>query len=168
MYDRILVPVDGTTFSEQALEIAVTLVRRSAGELHLAMVDLTPVRLPDTETLPPMTDLESSYLKGLETRVRESGVEKVSSSLLVGEIVGTLERHRAAVGATLTVMSTHGRGPLHRAWLGNVADRFTRATAAPVILLRPEEDEEAVIKLDSDRVLRNIMVTLDGDRKSVV
>jgi nucleotide-binding universal stress UspA family protein len=166
VYSRILVPLDGTTFSEQALELAVTIARRCEGTLHLAMVDLTPVGFPDVEELPPMSTLESGYLEGLERRVQEAGVAKVSSALLVGEIVETLEEHRLKVGADLTVMSTHGRGPIQRAWLGNVADRFTRTTTAPVILLRPVEDEDDQIDLTSGRSLGRIMVTLDGSELS--
>jgi nucleotide-binding universal stress UspA family protein len=166
VYDRILVPLDGTTFSEQALVLAVRIARRSGLQLNLAMVDLTPVGFPDVEGLPSMPALESDYLNALVKRVQKAGVPDVSGRLLVGEIVETLERYRESIGAGLTVMSTHGRGPMQRAWLGSVADRFTRASRAPVILLRPVEDEDAEIDLSADAPLERVMVTLDGSELS--
>jgi nucleotide-binding universal stress UspA family protein len=48
-----------------------------------------------------------------------------------------------AKDADLTVMATHGRGMVTRAWLGSVADAFVRHVDRPVLLVRPEADEGA-------------------------
>ena len=41
--------------------------------------------------------------------------------------------------ADLIVMTTHGRGPLSRAFLGSVADELARRSPIPVLLIRPQD-----------------------------
>ena len=38
----------------------------------------------------------------------------------------------------LIVMTTHGRGPLSRFWLGSVADELVRRATVPLLLIRPQ------------------------------
>ena len=42
----------------------------------------------------------------------------------------------------MVVMSTHGRGPVSRFWLGSVADRVLRYVNMPVLLIRPPDEME--------------------------
>lgn len=167
MYDRILVPLDGTTFSEQALDFAVALARRSQAALHLAVVDLErAVDFPEVAILPPISEVESGYLETMAERARAVGVEDVSVSVLTGGIAEALEQYRISVGAELTVMTTHGRGPIQRAWLGSIADRFSRITGAAVILLRPRVIEDSEGPMVPVYSLDRVMVTVDGSQLS--
>ena len=65
--------------------------------------------------------------------------------------MAALLEHAAAKNVDLVVMSTHGRGPLSRFWLGSVADELVRRMPVPVLLVRPKE--EAPMAFRSDRVL---------------
>ena len=56
-------------------------------------------------------------------------------------------------------MTTHGRGPLARAWLGSVADELVRKTPIPILLTRPQEAKPV---LDQAPVLRRVLIPLDG------
>jgi nucleotide-binding universal stress UspA family protein len=59
----------------------------------------------------------------------------------------------------LVVMTTHGRGPLSRLWLGSVADAFLRRSPAPLFLIRPREGAP---DLAAGPGPRHILIPLDG------
>jgi nucleotide-binding universal stress UspA family protein len=59
----------------------------------------------------------------------------------------------------LVVMTTHGRGPFSRFWLGSVADEFLRRAPVPVLLVRPQETKP---DLGREPALRHVLVPLDG------
>jgi nucleotide-binding universal stress UspA family protein len=166
MIKRILVSLDGTGFAEQALPHATSLALRSGAAISLATVEIPPpMAFPDVNFLQPLSEAESTYLEGVAERVRDAGVEDVSFAVLRGNAPEALEKHRMQVRADLTVMATHGRGPLARSWLGSVADHFVRATAAPVLMVRPLDDDQEVT-LTALPQFRNVLVALDGSSLS--
>lgn len=166
MIKRILVSLDGTGFAEHALPWATSLALRSGAEISLATVEVPPPMIfPDLNFLEPLSEAESAYLEGVAERLREAGVAGVSVGVLRGNAPEALEKHRVDIAADLTVMATHGRGPLARSWLGSVADHFVRVTAAPVLMVRPVDDAEDVA-LDALPEIRRVLVTLDGSALS--
>ncbi len=165
MIDRILVPLDGTTFSEQALPLASALALRTGAAVDLAMVEVpSPVAFPDVTFLQPLKDAELAWLEGSAQKVRAAGVADVSTHVLEGVVPEALEEHRVRRGADITVMSTHGRGPVARSWLGSVADHFVRTTEGPVLLVRPENGDE--VSMDPLPAIDRVLVTLDGSALS--
>lgn len=165
MVDRILVPLDGTDFSEHALAVAISVAKRSGAAVSLATVEVPPpMAFPDVNFLEPLTEAERAYLEGVADRVRAAGIADVSVEVLTGNAPEALETHRKAMGAELTVMATHGRGPLSRAWLGSVADTFVRSTSAPVLMVRPRKGAE--VDLGQLPAFEHVMLTLDGSKLS--
>lgn len=166
MIKRILVPLDGTGFAEHALPWATSLALRSGAGISLATVEVPPPMIfPDLNFLEPLSEAESAYLEAVATRVRDAGVEDVSVAVLRGNAPEALEKYRLEIHADMAVMATHGRGPLARSWLGSVADHFVRVTAAPVLMIRPLDDEEDVELTDLPE-LGHVLVTLDGSALS--
>jgi nucleotide-binding universal stress UspA family protein len=167
MYERILVALDGTALAGQALVHAVSIARRSNAHLCLATVRrVLPVTLSG-KPLPSGDDVHAKYLEEMAERVRAAGVSSVSAEVFTaGDVAGGIEDHRRKVGASLTVMSTHGRGPVRRAWMGSVADRFLRTSAAPVLLVRPEDQEPPVLDLTRTILIGRVLVALDGSQES--
>jgi nucleotide-binding universal stress UspA family protein len=166
MIKRILVSLDGTGFAEQALPHATSLALRSGAAVSLATVEVPPpMAFPDVNFLEPLSEAESIYLEGVAERVRDAGVSDVSVAVLRGNAPEALEKHRVDLGADMTVMATHGRGPLARSWLGSVADHFVRSTAAPVLMVRPlvADDDFSLSELPE---FRTVLVTLDGSALS--
>jgi nucleotide-binding universal stress UspA family protein len=110
---------------------------------------------------------QADYLEAAANRVRDAGVSHVSTKLLRSDhIVEALEAHRVEVGASLTVMCTHGRGAIERAWLGSVADRLVRASDAPVLLVRAASDEGHGSGMDTHVRFDRVLVPLDGSHLS--
>ena len=164
MFEHILVPLDGTPLAEQALGPAVSLAREEGAHLHLATVE----RSANAELEPSIEILDEDYLAHVAARVRDAGVSHVSTERLAGDrVVDALEAHRREVGAGLTVMCTHGRGAVERAWLGSVADGLVRTSEAPVLLVRAAaagrsrgEDLRAAARF------KRVLVALDGSHFS--
>lgn len=164
MFRSLLVPLDESPFGEQALPFALSIARRAGAALEVAHVH-TPF---DYYSVPlaiaPDLDEEArkdkrAYLEGVVGRM--AGTPKVSatSTLLVGHAADALHGHAVARGVDLVVMSTHGRGPLSRFWLGSVADALMRTLPMPLLLVRPREtapDES------QEPTLRHVLIPLDG------
>lgn len=166
MVDKILVPLDGTEFAEHALGTALAIARRSGAALALATVEVPPpMAFPDVNFLEPLEEAERSYLESVADRVRDAGDVDVSVEVLTGNAPEALELHRKEIGADLTVMTSHGRGPVSRAWLGSVADHFVRSTGAPVLVVRPAE-EAGPPDLTDPPTFRHVAITLDGSELS--
>jgi nucleotide-binding universal stress UspA family protein len=159
MFERIVVPLDGTPLSEHALGPAVSVARDDGAHLYLATVE-QPAAV-DLE--PSISILDSDYLESVAAKIRHAGVTKVSTRRLQGgKVSEVLEAYRKELGAGLTVMSTHGRSGVQRAWLGSVGDELLRTSEAPVLLVRgspaSEVDGEG---LRAARRFRRILVALD-------
>jgi nucleotide-binding universal stress UspA family protein len=166
MYRSVLVPLDGSTFGEQALPLALSIARRAGVGVQLVHV-LSPLaaayaEVPfffDNELDEQIKARQLGYLEGLGMRLRSYSPVPVTAHLLEGEIVTTLTDHAARSGADLVVMTTHARGPLGRFWLGSVADELIRHLPVPLLLVRPHEGSP---DFTSHPVLKHLLVPLDG------
>jgi nucleotide-binding universal stress UspA family protein len=142
----LLVPLDGSPLSEQAIPMAAQLCRSLAGRLILVRVLPYPVlplaadggyvpadvyqQLEEDERhmaqdeLQPLT--QSLQSQGLSSEMR----------IEVGQPASALLDMAERLPADLIVMTTHGRTGLARFALGSVADRVVRGGHVPVLLLR--------------------------------
>jgi nucleotide-binding universal stress UspA family protein len=166
MYRSILVPVNGSTFAEHALPLALALARRSRAAIHLVIVS-TPVSAAYLEGLyAPPPDLEAdlnaryqSYLDRTMIRLRERIDVPIFGKVVSGEVAPTL-CHLAEGGRyDLVVMAAHGRSPLGRFCLGSVADDLIRHANLPLLLVRPGDEEP---NLDEEPDLGKVILPLDG------
>lgn len=171
MVHRLVVPVDGSTFSERALQYAGPLARASGGALDLVLVHVR--QTPASADLLLMHEVseweqehrqrEADYLERLRDRVvAEYGVS-VRAVLLDGDVVAGIERHLADCGGDLVVLTSHGRAGLERAWLGSVSDALLRKLDVPVLLIRPSDTEPAA---RGTAEFRHVLVALDGSERA--
>lgn len=167
MFRKVMIAVDGSAFSEQALGWAYLIGRAASAELHLVMVH---------EGRPPgergflfisehvdaqQREAEEEYLAALVERAsRDSGL-RVQSSLLTGTPASALTDAAARHGMDLLILSTHGRGGVNRLWLGSVADQVVRRARLPVLLVRPDEGGPQV-----DPRMRRVLAAVDGSAPS--
>ena len=96
MVRSILVPLDGSTFGENALPFALSLARRSGAAVHLAHVHqnyppahVAGIAVMDSFDLHLRQD-EQAYLADVARRVRYKLDEPVKTKLLDGEVVAAL------------------------------------------------------------------------------
>jgi nucleotide-binding universal stress UspA family protein len=130
---RLLVPLDGSPFAEEALDTAVGLAARCRGRLVLVSVVGPGGR--QSGPLPTAT-AASLYLRQVADRLRSTWLEvelDVATGPAVGTITSLARRHRA----DLLVMATHGASGLRRTLLGGVATGLLAQSARPILLVRP-------------------------------
>ncbi len=162
MSHTILVPLDGSTFGEAALPMAITLTKRWPARLHLVTVEEPLIPIPDVD----FTDLTTvgrwaqGYLDDVGARVRDQGGIEAEVTVGSGTVRQAIQEVAREIDADLVVMSTHGRGPMTRMWLGSVADSLIRECDVPVFLVRPDEDGSP--NFGTDVELGHVLIPLDG------
>jgi nucleotide-binding universal stress UspA family protein len=164
MSAKILVPLDATTFAEEAMPTAVSLVRRVRGRLELALV-YEPIPLGGFSDSPWNASTEAmldGYLTYKAERVSPLCNTAVGHTLLRGDAAEEICSHARAVQADLIVMASHGRTGLKRALSGSVADAVIRAAGVPVLVLRHVDGAPARPARDFARIL----IPLDGSPQS--
>jgi nucleotide-binding universal stress UspA family protein len=143
---KILVPLDGSAFAEQAVETARSLAARLNGSVEFLTVhepELPLFRLGGAPVRDPMLGAElraslQEYITRVEAAERARSVFPVTAAFREGAVAEEVVAQASAGGASLVVMTTHGRGGLERFWLGSVADRVIRSATVPVLLVRTE------------------------------
>lgn len=173
MTPTILVPIDGSALSEQALPTAVSIARHTGAHLHLVRVHEPQATVPyygvfpvfDAEWDRRVREEEEQRLRSLARRVEEAGVV-ARAELLEGPVVSTLAEYAIEIDADLVVMTTHGRGGFSRAWLGSVADGLVRRCGRPILLLRPDDEVDGPLDLDRAPALDHILLPMDGSEFS--
>ena len=165
MYKAILTPLDYSGFAETALGVAISVARNAGARLYLTMADLAPVLLPTEYDADVVNQAARQYLEGVADRIQGADGVEVDIEVVSGDVAKAVEDLRVRVGAGLTVMATHGRGPASRAWLGSTADTYLRHTEGPLLLVRPEDEEEEVDLAGRFQVQR-ILVATDGSTAS--
>lgn len=165
-YRSILVPLDGSELAEHALPMALSIARRHGAALHLVRV-YVPVagvygehavrydEALDRELMRRSQD----YLDHIVSRVANVASIHATAALREGSIADTIARHGATVGADLLVMTTQGRGPLGRFWLGSVSDELARQAGIPILFMRPPGTGP---DLTLEPSMRRVLIPLDG------
>jgi len=150
MYEKILVPLDGSRTGEAALpfveELASKLSPRANVEVTLFQVvswrDLGLVGVeatPITEKeLNPIIAQSMDYLNKAGEGLRKKGATvktKVAIGLAAEEIIKAADE----ISADFIAMSTHGRSGISRWAFGSVADKVLQGATKPILLVRAQK-----------------------------
>lgn len=159
MYTKILVPLDGSRFAEQALTHAMNIAAAGAVEIHLlsvapllddqtqSVVDMYPVYVYRDYMVNHASESErikqglQDYLDQLSRRLNGLG-HLVVSAVRLGQPAEEIISYAGENGCELIVMSTHGRSGIGRWVYGSVADKVLRGSATPVLLVRVQEQAD--------------------------
>ena len=145
MYQRILVPVDGSTTASRGLAEAITLAKTLKAGIRLVYVVIgvptlyPPLSVPSVQAL--LDQLRSngeSILHDAMTTVRAAGVT-VDSRLveaLGAEAGERIIEQAIAWPADLIVCGTHGRRGVRLILMGSDAEYVLRHSPVPVLLVR--------------------------------
>jgi nucleotide-binding universal stress UspA family protein len=166
MIRRILVPTDRSVFADHALPWALLLARRAKAKIDLVQVHVpAAVFASGAEVMGEMQldgfirENEASSLDELAKRLTSDYSIPVSSSLIDGAVGDAVLERAIAERTDLIIMTTHGRGPFSRFWLGSVADQLIRRARMPVLLVRPTASAP---DLNAQPKVRRIVIPLDG------
>ena len=146
MYKRILVPLDGSTFSEAVLP-HVRMIADSMGA-EVVLLRVMPVAMYDT-VFAPTSQLPLQRNPEENTRAQAEGyLQRVAFDHFPPEVMVRLEVSSGATPETildyaegesvdLIAMTTHGRSGISRLMVGSVAEEIVRHSHVPVLLVRP-------------------------------
>ena len=143
---NIIVPIDFSKMSVQAIQIAKRLARRFGASIHLAHVRHLNYAADFVAPVPPMVpfaftpyehDAARSVLKELEEVASECGVSSATCAVLSGAPpFDEICRLGQTIPADLIVMPTHGRTGLKHVFLGSTAERIVQHSSCPVLVTR--------------------------------
>jgi nucleotide-binding universal stress UspA family protein len=158
MYERIMVPLDGSDAAEMALPYAEEITAKTGAELLL--VSVTEPSLDEKD------HLYESYLERIEGRVLSeleswgvAGEPTVHSEVLVGSPASEIIGYADERDVSLIIMASRGRSRKGPWQMGHIAAKVLRATNRPALLVRAPVDEMA---RSQHRLVKRILVPLDG------
>jgi len=147
MYDRILVPTDGSEAARRAGEHAAFLAHAFDADVHaLSVVNLDALAGPfDAGGIDPQTieTYEAAAHDQLEALVDAIDREAVHTEVVHGHPATGIVDYAADADVDMIAMGTHGRTGVERYVVGSVTERVLRTSPVPVFTTRagPEEDE---------------------------
>jgi len=177
MFQRILVPLDGSKRAEQALPFAARIARACGGSVVLLRAVTIPIKYEpymyesivsqSPIFLQQILDLETEKLKQYLADIARSEDLmdlKTETITLTGEAAPTILDVAREQHIDLIVMCSHGRTGFKRWVLGSVAQRVARHSPVPVFILRDGGSLPTHSFPDPKRPLRALMglVPLDG------
>lgn len=154
MYEKILIPLDGSSVGEAALRNVEELLARMSSETRteITLLKVIPYVTYDVLTFDPgaqvpingneyeQLEKESlGYLEKIAAPLRERGIE-VNTLVKVGSSGEEIVKTARESGANLIAMSTHGFSGIKRWALGSVTDEVLKTSNVPILVIRAGEN----------------------------
>lgn len=141
----ILVPIDFSQHSKNALKFAVPLAERFDASLHLVYV-------VEPTIYPADLGFGQVVLPGVEEELRDKGEDelqalikreigrrvKATATVRTGNPHQEILREADEKGVDMIVVATHGHTGVEHMLFGSTADRIVRRSKVPVLTIRPE------------------------------
>jgi nucleotide-binding universal stress UspA family protein len=157
MYERILVPLDGSRVGEAALpyvedivsklspevKVEITFFQAVSSLIHYVLAGEAATRVPYTESeMKQIKKKAMDYLKKAGKGLRSKGAV-VSAKVAVGDASEEIIKAAEEINADLIAMSTHGRSGLSRWAFGSVTDKvLRRGGRIPVVMVKALKEAE--------------------------
>jgi nucleotide-binding universal stress UspA family protein len=147
MYKKILVPLDGSELSEVSLEHSEVIASGCSVPDVILLRVLEPIHIAEDfvnilgydwlrDTQKRQKAIAKDYLTGMANRITNSLIS-VQTVLLEGDPASMILEYSADNKVDLIVMTTHSRGGLRGWTMGSVAERVTRYSTVPVLIIPP-------------------------------
>ncbi|MFC1866336.1 universal stress protein [Chloroflexota bacterium] len=165
-FKKVLLPLDGSIFSEIATIYAANLVKNQNVELILLSVLITESRKnPEEELyyLDKRIDVINATLKAQ----KESGGTKpiIKRELIIGKPANEILNYKRDYNIDLIIMATRGRSGVTKLIMGSVASKVVSASGIPVLLVKTKKGETKLEDQATD-VTRRVIIPLDGSKLS--
>ena len=160
MFNKILVPLDGSDLAECALGPALRIAKGGHREVILLRVPLfTHKRItphieydglpPSEQSIELLRNEVCHYLMAVQQAMAPPGLP-VRAEVVEGDVASVIVDTAETECVDLIVMSSHGYSGLTRWMLGSVTEKVLRSTPCPVMIVR------------SPKPLSKVLITLDG------
>ena len=137
-FKKILVPLDGSTYSEKALKRACDLVEAFDSKLLLVYVveKSIPINLLDRkEYLEILRKFGNRTLEKANTMISK---KNISAKLLLkeGKIVNEIEKVAKKENCDLIIVGNKGLGSVSRLLLGSVSNKLSQSSSCSVLIVK--------------------------------
>ncbi len=154
MFERILVPLDGSHLAEAALPATCEIAKRFGSRIillqALPLEGVLPVAGAVAETQEEEMDLvrqrseldeqaSNEYLTHLVNEFAAEGIAAEAAECS-GDPAEAILSYLEGAEISLLVISSHGRGGLGRLVFGSVADKLLRASRVPMLVIHSKPD----------------------------
>jgi nucleotide-binding universal stress UspA family protein len=149
-YRKIVVPLDGSGWSERAIPHAVDIARTNNSELILLHVFKPPAAeyidqialAGQDEQLMQLREQMKQQLAALRNQLRSQKINVRVQFIEGTGVAGIICDYVNEEGVDLIVMSSHGRTGMSKWLFGSVAQKVMQGVKAPVLMIRPDQDNE--------------------------
>ena len=143
MYQKVLVPLDGSDLAECALPHVKKMVKEGFVKdvTILTVIDIHPSALlegADTTVIyKAQMNNSREYMNKVQAQFRAEGME-VKTEILQGSAAQVISDYANDKKVELVVIATHGYSGVKRLMFGSVAFRVLHDSHVPVLLIRPD------------------------------
>lgn len=149
MYQKIMVPLDGSKLAEVVLPHVEAIAKGCGTSTVIFIRAVEPVLKPTGYDYFPLEEdrklfkfdrkaVAKDYLKQLVSQLKYDGVN-VQSKVIVGKAAESLVEYAEKNDVDLIAIATHGRSGVSRWVWGSVAERILHSARVPVLVVRPPE-----------------------------
>lgn len=172
MFKRIIVPLDGSERAEHAVPVAARIARACGASMVFVRATTMPTeyyRYVSSPAIPPDVKQEAiereldeieQYLRAIATTDKLAGIH-IDTKVLVGPAASEILFAAESFQADLLVMCRHGYTGFKRWALGSVAQKVTRHSSVPVLVLHEEGGTLTNLHPGGMRPVR-VLLALDG------
>ena len=168
MFQRILVPLDGSERAARALPVAARLARASHGTLIVVQaidINMNIYAVPEMMITESVVETESSevddYLTQVTAPFKQEGIP-IEQIVLFGIPAFLLLSTIISSNIDLVVMCSHGRTGFTHWALGSVTEKIARSSPVPTLILREHDPIISALQHPGRAHPLCILIPLDG------
>ena len=142
MFERILIPVDGSEPARDAAQLGIDLAVEHGATVHGLYV-VEPVTVAEGgagQIIESMQETGQEIVSELAEQAEAKGLS-VETDVKTGVAHREILEYAEANDIDLMVVGTHGRTGIGRYLLGSVTEKIVRLSDVPVLTVRPDEDD---------------------------
>lgn len=131
MFNKIMVPSDGSKYAEKAEDMAISLAEKLGSSV-------VAVHVIDEKLIYPFDIMEeegNDILSKIHEKGSAKGV-KVDEVLIFGNPRHDMKKIAEKSGADLLVIGSHGKSGLEKILMGSVAENAIKTVEIPVLLVK--------------------------------
>jgi nucleotide-binding universal stress UspA family protein len=160
MFDKILLPLDGSQMAEAAIPYVRDLAARLGSDIFL--VHVCP---PEHQQYVHMHQIYmNSLVEGMKAFLKNPKT-KIEAEVVVGDPLKTLFDYSRLKNINLIALTTHGSQGFKPWTLGDVADKIVRGSGIPTLLIRLKNATDLEPRKTS---IENILAPVDNSDASKV
>jgi len=151
-FKKVLVPLDGSAFSETSIPYVKELTKGTGSEIILLQVSEPPIlpadRPPDVKPSWEeyrdilMAEIKQQSLEYLEKVKAGFKAESIRIQVVLGKATDSILQVAQKEKVNLIAMTTHGRTGASRWVYGSVSTRIVGESLQPILLIRPSTPKE--------------------------